>query len=163
MSSERDRRRSPGRGVRWRYFVQFSLRSLLIFMTGAAIACWWFLQPQIREEPLGGTALRVRRQIRLVKTDGTVPQLRLGQIEAINGQQFLVVNAGNWRVLDPKSNLLVDGRYKDGEAHGQWTIYHVNGRKAVEGMMVGGEKVGRWRSWNEDGLLVSDVEHVGRK
>src|SRR5437763_15223270 len=49
----------------WRYFLQYSLRSLLIVTTLAAVARWWFLLPKTRYEELAGTYLKLRRQVRL--------------------------------------------------------------------------------------------------
>ena len=52
------------RGAWLRFCSQFSLRTLLAVMTLAAIACWWFLRPQLVEEELAGTHLKLRRQVR---------------------------------------------------------------------------------------------------
>ena len=162
MTAEQPVLRSPARRPRWRYFVQFSLRSLLLFMTAAAVACWWFLQPQIREEQFGTTPLRLRRQIRLVKVDPATPLPRPSQVEILNGQHFVVANAGHWRVFDASGNLLVDGRYENDEQHGKWTTYHSNGRRVAEGQMVRGVKVGPWRTWDEEGRLLSEVVFRGK-
>jgi len=156
----KSKQQSPVRRINWRYFVQFSLRSLLVLTTVAGVGCWWFLQPRIREERLGQTPLVLRREIRLAKVDLLKPLARGTQLETINGQRFAVVNAGRWRMFGAGSDLLVDGRYVNGKPHGKWTIYHVNGRKAVEGVMMQGEKLGRWRTWDEEGRLVSEVEHA---
>src|SRR5438876_11793131 len=87
----------PARRSWRRLLTQFSLRTLLLFMTAASVACWWFLQPQMREEQYGQTPLRIRRQVRLVKYDEKTIRLQpappTGLIEVINGQQYLITNA----------------------------------------------------------------------
>jgi hypothetical protein len=149
--------------IRRRFFtrnrLQFSVRSLLVVMTLAAIACWWFLQPQIREEQLGATTLRLRRQVQLLKYDPATDFRPTAATESIveEGQHFAVVNAGSWRLSDHGRNLLVRGGYKNGEQHGKWTTYHANGRKAVEGRMLTGKKVGLWRTWDEDGKMLEEI------
>jgi len=159
MNSHEPSSQLPVRRRHWRYFVQFSLRSLLLLVTVAAVACWWFLQPPSREERLGQTALVLRRDIRLVKVGPTVMYGQPHQLERINGQWFDIINVGRWQVFGSGRDLLVDGQYANGKKHGKWTIYHVNGQKAAEGMMVQGEKVGWWRTWDEEGRLVSEVEY----
>ena len=149
--------RPPSRRWHWRYLLQFSLRSLLLFTTVAAIGCWWFLRPQLREEQFGHTPLRLRRQIRLVRVDPANPKTTAKKVEMINGQSFAVINSGQWRIFNSTGDLLVDGQFVNDKRHGQWTIYHPNGRKAADGRMEHGEKVGRWRTWDEQGQPRSDV------
>jgi MORN repeat protein len=149
------------RRPRWRWLVQFSLRSLLIFMTLAAVACWWFFQPKVREEQLGQSPLRIRRQIRLQKFDPAVFPLPDPDLDRIieSGQHFAVVNVGQWRLFDQSGNLLVAGHYDRGKQHGRWTTYHTNGRKAAEGLMNRGQKDGLWRTWDEEGHLLGEVTY----
>src|SRR5438876_8054732 len=102
----------PARRSWRRLLTQFSLRTLLLFMTAASVACWWFLQPQVRVEQYSQTPLRLRRQIRLVKYEPKTPKTwPASQLEVVNGQQFQIVNAGRWRLFDQRGNLLVDGHY----------------------------------------------------
>jgi hypothetical protein len=141
--------------------VQFNLRTLLLLVTAAGVACWWFLQPQTREEQLAGTTLRMRRQVRIVKYEEPKPhQLRPAELIHERGQRFQVVNDGRWRLYDPKGNLLVNGFYKSDQPHGHWTIYHANGRKATEGMLNDGKKIGLWRTWDENGRLIGEKDYV---
>jgi hypothetical protein len=151
----------PSRRSWWRLLTQFSLRTLLLFMTAASVVCWWMLQPQMRVEQFEQTPLRLRRQVRVELFDPLKPSpTSLLPLEVgidLNGNPILIVNAGVWRLFDPRGNLLVDGRYKDGRRHGRWITYHVNGRKAVEGRMNEGKKTGRWRTWDEDGQLLSEM------
>ena len=149
--------RSTARRWRFRYLLQFSLRSLLIFTTVAAIGCWWFLRPQLREEQFGDTPLRLRRQIRLVRIDPANPATNFQQVESLRGHSFAVINAGRWQVFSTSGDLLVDGQFVNNKQHGPWTTYHINGRKAAEGRMAHGEKVGTWRTWDEEGRLLSDM------
>ncbi len=144
----------------WRILTQFSLRTLLLLVTAASVACWWFLQPQVREEQFEQTPLRLRRQVRLVKSQppGLLPPPS-HPLERINGEYYEIINAGRWRLFDQRGNLLVDGHYENNLEHGRWVTYHVNGRKAAEGRMLRGEKAGPWRTWDENGRLLSDVAY----
>ena len=155
----------------WRLITQFSLRTLLLLVTAASVACWWFLQPQVREEQYGQTPLRLRRQVRLTKWEplskkpqprdpfkNATPQIVMGQ-----GQLFEIINAGRWQLFDHRGNLLVNGHYENDQQHGRWITYHVNGRKAADGRMDRGEKVGPWRTWDEEGRLLSEVTYPGGK
>jgi hypothetical protein len=150
----------PARRPRWRYFVQFSLRTLLVFMTVAAVACWFFMRPPVREEQLGPSPLRLQRQIRLVKLDPATFSGSNDQVEMVNGLRYVITNVGRWQLFDPRGNLLVDGRYQDGEQHGKWITYHTSGRKAAEGRMVRGAKDGVWRTWDDEGRLLSEVTYA---
>ena len=150
------RRRRPW----WRFITQFSLRTLLLLVTAASVACWWFLQPKTREEQFGQTPLRLRRQVRLVKYEPTTPKpWPAPQLEVINGQPFEIINAGRWRLFDQRGNLLVEGHYEKGQQQGRWITYHANGRKAADGRMDRGTKVGKWRTWDEEGRLLSEVAY----
>ena len=142
-----------------RYFLQFSLRSLLIVMTLAAIACWWLLQPQLREEQLGKTSLRLQRQVRLVQFDPADGSARAPANEIVveAGKHYGIVNDGRWRLADHGRNLLVTGKYRNGKREGKWTTYHDNGRKAAEGRIAAGKKVGLWRTWDADGRLIEEA------
>jgi hypothetical protein len=146
----------------WRWFLQFNLRTLLLLVTVAAVACWWFLQPQTREELLVSSPLRLRRQVRVVKYEKPNPSHVYRPAEVIHerGQPFQVVNDGRWRLYDMKDNLLVEGFYKSDLAHGKWTIYHANGRKAAEGKMKDGRKVGLWRTWDEEGRAICEADYA---
>jgi hypothetical protein len=158
MAAETPAAVRPVRRPWWRLVTQFSLRTLLLLVTAASVGCWWFLQPKTREEQYEQTPLRLHRQVRLEKYEPETPIPFPGtQIETISGQQFKVVNAGHWRLLDHRGYLLVDGRYENGQQHGRWITYHTNGRKAADGRMERGTKVGRWRTWDEERALVSEV------
>src|SRR5687768_2307720 len=113
----------------WRFFTQFSLRTLLILVTGSACACWWWLQPGSREETIGGR-LKLRRQVRIV---GTQPAEQNAAGSPLAAQttlpEPLLVNAGSWRLLDEHDDLIAVGRYDKDAAEGKWVLYHANGRK----------------------------------
>jgi hypothetical protein len=156
---------SPSRRLTWRWFVQFNLRTLLLLVTAAAVGCWWFLQPRTREELLGGTPLRMKRQVRVVKYEEPKASdiYRPAEVIQERGERFQIVNDGRWRLYDPRGNLLVDGFYKVDQPHGKWTIYHANGRKAAEGMLSEGRKVGLWRTWDEEGQVIGEVDYAEGK
>src|SRR5688572_22420192 len=159
-SSDRRTWETTKRSRTWRYFLQFSLRSLLLVMTLAAVGCWWFLRPETREEPYGESPLRVRRQVRLRKLDFSQPPAANNvEVVVMGSETFQVVNAGYWHLRDASGNLLVSGGYKNDQPHGSWITYHANGRKAVQGRMIDGQKVGLWQTWDEEGKLISETEY----
>jgi hypothetical protein len=135
----------------------------LIITTAAAIGCWWFLQPKVRDEEIAGKYLKLHRQVRLKKvaTNEKVPSDT--PVEVIDGEQYELINAGRWRLRDENDDLLVAGRYENDRPHGKWTVYHVNGRKAVEGEMVHGAKTGIWRTWDEEGRLIDESTYEPTK
>jgi hypothetical protein len=145
----------------WRYFLQFSLRTLMIVTTLAAIACWWFLQPQTRDEQLAGGLLKLRRQVRFRPRDKAAMPMRRGR-HKLDGPHGLVqmVNAGRWQLRNQRDDLLVAGRFENDRPEGRWITYHTNGRKAAEGGLLHGAKHGPWRVWNEEGQLLSEVNFV---
>src|SRR5262245_17774509 len=93
----------------WRFFVQFSLRSLLLVTTLAAVGCWWFLQPATREEELAGKHLKLRRQVKLVPRDqSVVPRNVTGERD-----DLVAISVGSWRLIDENGDPLVVGRYQN--------------------------------------------------
>lgn len=152
----------PPRRPWQRYLLQFSLRTLLLLITVAAVLCWWFLRPQLREEQLAGQQLTLRRQVRLEKIDrASLPPATARRLPG----EFAIRNVGSWQLQDGQSNRLVAGNYQNNRKHGLWTTYHVNGRKAAAGQVLNDARTGRWRTWNEHGQLLSEVtflaEHSG--
>jgi antitoxin component YwqK of YwqJK toxin-antitoxin module len=140
---------------RWlRYLYQFSLRTLLVAMTAAAIGCWWFLQPDSTDEELAGKQLVLRRQVRTIGADQAA---ELGIVADDNG--MAQTNDGYWRLVDERGTLLVDGRYAKHHQHGDWTIYHANGALAVKGTVIGGRRSRLWQSWDEQGRLRSETTY----
>jgi MORN repeat variant len=131
----------------WRLLTQFSLRSLLVLTTLAAIGCWWFLRPESRDEELAGGHLKLRRQVRMER-------VRQGFEE-----HPLLRSIGSWCVRDQYGDLLIDGQYKDDLPHGQWTIDYANGRKAAQGQVFCGARTGVWRTWDEEGTLRSEATY----
>jgi antitoxin component YwqK of YwqJK toxin-antitoxin module len=151
---------TPSRRRWWRYFYQFSLRTLLIVTTLAAVACWWFLQPQTRDERIAANQLNLRRQVRLVKLP--VPKVVLKGKRRVT-EDMVIQNIGYWRLRDKYDDLLASGRYENDRSHGKWTTYHINGRKAAEGQMFHGARTGAWRSWDDEGRLISEVTYQAAK
>ena len=145
--------------IRWRRLAQFSLRTLLILMTLAAVGCWWFLRPKVREEYLGLSGMRIQREIRLkeINVQSYAPLDLNAEVFVEGGRSFAITNDGRWRLFDRSKHLLVSGRYRNGKLEGKWMTYHKNGRKAVEGAFAEGEKVGVWRTWDEEGRLLEEV------
>lgn len=139
----------------WRFFLQFSLRSLLAVTTLAAVACWWYLQPPTREEELAGKNLKLQRQVRLLPMKQAV---RVGPNTF--DDEIALLNVGHWRLLDRRGDPLVVGRYHEGQPQGKWTVYHTNGRKAAEGSVLRGGRNGLWRTWDVEGRLLSEATYV---
>src|SRR5687768_10201137 len=89
-----------------RFFFQFSLRTLLLLTTLAAVACWWYLRPHSRDEPLAGKYLQLHREFRLEKVDPNAPPFTSATVQVIGGDRFLLVNAGRWQLKDENKDLL---------------------------------------------------------
>jgi len=125
-----------------RYFLQFSLRTLLGVMTLSAIGCWWFLQPKVQEQELAGKYLRLRCQVRTIHRPkvASAPQPRrwfrpprMGSLSLLGpptGQLVNTVAEGKWQLRNERQELVAAGRYQANETHGRWTIYHANGKIA---------------------------------
>jgi hypothetical protein len=144
---------------RWfRFLYQFSLRTMLIGMTLAAVACWWFLQPGVQEEELAGRYLKLRRQVRVLApvsdSASTDVANTFTDLEALAN-----VSVGSWQLRDDNTDLLVDGRYHNDLPQGKWTLWYPSGRKAAEGEAFRGAKSGLWRVWDEYGTLRSEVTY----
>jgi hypothetical protein len=152
---------NPAPKPRWRwlrFFYQFSLRTMLVAVTLAAVACWWFLRPPVNVEELAGRYLELRRQVRVVgpASDSLTTE------EALSGYQTdvrTITSIGWWQLLDENDDLLVNGRYDNDLPHGKWTLWHANGRKAAEGEAFRGGRTGLWRVWDEQGTLRSEVTY----
>lgn len=149
---------------RWYMFLlQYSLRSLLIVMTLAAIGCWWFLQPKWGERQIANGKLKLWRQFRTLKVDevsSSTPPLAINQFVAGDELTPGVIAHGVWRLRDHNDDLLATGRYEEDQPQGKWIIYHVNGLKAAEGEAFQGVKTGLWRTWDEYGNRISEVMYV---
>ena len=147
----------------WRFFTQFSLRTLLILVTAAACGCWWFLRPETRDEALVGERLKLRRQVRVVKLPPPPPPEPGAPLtltaEPENEPESILLNAGTWKILDEHDDVVVAGRYENDHPHGKWTLRHVNGRKAAEGRAIRGARAGIWKVWDIEGRPVSEVTY----
>jgi hypothetical protein len=143
---------------RWfRFLYQFSLRTMLIGMTLAAVACWWFLQPPVQEEEFAGRYLKLRRQVRATRLgDGSTTTDAGGWVPV---SETTFTSVGTWQLRDDYEDLLADGRYLNDLPHGKWTLWYPSGRKAAEGEAFRGAKSGLWRVWDEHGTLRSEVTY----
>jgi hypothetical protein len=143
----------------WRFFLQFSLRTLLVLTTLAAVACWWFLQPETREEQIAGKHLKLRRQVKVLPIEG--PQTVMPNPDPNDpfAGEFALMNVGRWQLIDEHGDRLVSGRYQEGVPQGKWTVYHTSGRKAAEGSVLRGARNGKWKTWDAEGRLLSEVTY----
>lgn len=154
---------------RWlRWVTQFSLRTLLVGTTLAAVACWWWLRPESGTEEFAGGKLKLWRQTRTRQVD-TVSVPSPGGISGapgpnavIGSELAVIVMDGAWRLSDENGDLLVSGRYVQDVPQGKWTTWHINGRKAAEGRVNQGVRTGVWRTWHENGKLASEVTYRDR-
>ena len=146
---------APMRKRSWfRYLLQFSLRSLLMVITLVAGVCWWYLQPELKDERLGDGRLRLRRQVRtIVLPQSTTPPL------VAEKDRTRLISDGSYRIVDLEGQVLVAGTMSRDRPSGWWTTYYTSGRKAVEGKMVRGERTGVWKTWHESGELASEVTY----
>ncbi len=54
---------------RWRWLIQFRLRTMLILMAIIAAMCGWYLKPEQREWPLVGGVMKILERFRTEDTD----------------------------------------------------------------------------------------------
>src|SRR6476659_1222227 len=81
----------------WPFLYQFSLRSLVILVTLAALGCWWLIQPQGREEDLAGKQLRLWRQVRAKKVAVEVRD-PFGRGPDKTIEKTELINDGRWQL-----------------------------------------------------------------
>ena len=141
---------------RWlRFFYQFSLRTLLIVTTLAAIGCGWFWGPKSHEEQLAGKLLTLRRQVRVEPGKNVTRQWPF----TARTEWSILTNVGSWRLADQHGDLVASGRFQHGLPSGKWTTYHTSGRQAATGQVVRRARSGLWRTWDADGTLRSEVAY----
>jgi antitoxin component YwqK of YwqJK toxin-antitoxin module/HEAT repeat protein len=124
-----------------RRWLQFGLRSLLGLTLVAAVACWWYVQPERLHEALAGGALVLDRQVKRDNKD-------------------IPVNAGDWQLADADGRRLVDGRYFGDRAYGTWIYYYPGGARLMSGDCKAGQREGLWTAWHEDGSKQSETNYV---
>ena len=120
---------------RWRKWLQFRLRSLLLLTlvvgVGTSIYLHFFGPQSLRREIPGGIWLQ----------DGLA-----------GGSPWFVA----W---DRYGRRLCRGRCVQGRADGPWTYYHENGRPALSGSCAEDCRVERWTAWNEWGRKTAEISH----
>ncbi len=131
----------PRRRRRW---LQFSLRSLLLLTTLAAVGTWWYLRPEPLERQLPD-GMKLRAPVVVIENEKT--------------KEKVSKNHGPFVVLDRHGRTLVKGFYDNDQPAGQWAYYHLDGRKALAGPCVEGCRTGVWTAWDESGRKQADVEH----
>ena len=146
----------PQRRRSWRRLgLQFSLRSLLVATTLVAAGCWWWLQPERQDVPLGGGHLVLRRQVRTVLLKKP-PEMQLTGKDSL----AMVMSDGAWQVHDLHGDRYIAGNMAHDQQHGWWTTYHASGYKATEGRVERGARRGVWKTWFPDGTRASETTYV---
>lgn len=132
---------SPPRPRRWRRWLQFRLRTLLLLTAAAAIAAWvWSWPEKLTETDPSGAHKIVREIVR--DADGAP------------------VSHGRWTLLDAQGRRLIEGTYRRGVPHGSWTYWHVSGRKVLAGACRDGQRVGVWSAWYPSGQKQSEIAYA---
>ena len=69
---------------------------------------------------------------------------------------------GLWTFWDNEGNLLETKTFDYGQISGPFSSYYINGQKLSEGQVISSDgdmiKNGKWLFWNQDGLLIEEVE-----
>ena len=130
MSENEPTPRPRKRRLRW---SQFGLRTLMLFTLAAAVASWWYTQPEWLTTPHAGGALTIHEQVR--RDDEDLP-----------------IRDGRWIVHDEADRRRAAGHYAGETPRGSWTYYHAAGQPALSGKVAAGRPEGEWIARHADGL-----------
>ena len=101
-----------------RRLSQFSIRTLLVLITLAALTLWFYRSPSAEETRLAGGAILSLHQ----RADPDY----LANPENYAGEQLIL--HGKAKVRDAHGRTIVTGQYSDHSPVGTWRAYHENGR-----------------------------------
>lgn len=99
--------------TRWRRWLQFSVRSVLLLTAAVAILSAWLIAPEARNRTLGRANVRIREAF-------------VRQIDPKTKQPTAVPH-GRWELFDEHGVLRIRGQYENGKPAGKWTFYDVEG------------------------------------
>jgi hypothetical protein len=118
----------------WRRWLQFSMRSVLLWTVVAAVVAAWFIAPEDRYRELGKRGARVREEF-------------VREIDP-NTKQGIPVLHGRWELLDERGIPRIQGRIERGAATGRWTMLDADGHVLLDGVSQAGLRVGEWTAWH---------------
>lgn len=134
--------------LRFRTWLRFSLRTLLLVTLLAAFAVKWWMTPEMMmDRQPDGAVIRYSMIRRFDPATGTSSEPQ---------------RHGRYEVRDKFGRLLVRGSYENGIAVGTWSVFHPNGRRAMNGEIVRGLRSGVWTAQNATGSVSSAVTYEVR-
>lgn len=66
---------------------------------------------------------------------------------------------GEWKAFFPDGRMQSHGYFKDGERTGKSMVWRQNGNMQCEGFYRDGKKCGNWKWYDEQGILVKEINH----
>jgi len=78
-------------------------------------------------------------------------------IKKMEGKLFNGKRQGKWIAYYESGIKWSEGMFRDGLREGDAIVYYENGKKKLEGKYRANKKIGIWKVWEEDGVLVQEV------